>query len=872
MRAVSKKGDAFITEGVLDYTTLDIVPGSQSLEQVLAPIATEWEAWEDYAIARRTQELLDRTDRGGHRAGELMLESTGLTREALDGYVAQRDATSPHFRAALDAYQTWNQGLLTYLKDAQVLSPEGYDAIVRLNQAHVSFQRLMESEARAGAATGQTVGNVPQGVHAIRGSGRPIISPIASAIKMAYLITNLAERATVGRALIDLAKALEGGGRWAEKRPVAMTPTSFTLGEIAKTLEAHGIDVPPDVQDELATIFRPDRQAKGESSLTIWRNGERETWDVDPFLHTAMLGLDGRLLKPLETFIRYTIGWFTTAKRLAVVLSPEFMARNTIKDQTTLMAQTGHAPFVGFIRSFLEAARQGPLYKEWERAGGAQANIASLDFPGLQKRRAAVLKGQTRLGRTLTHPWEILKILSALSEEPTRIDVYRSRMAAPLPEDVNARARKLRAAHESRESTLDFQRKGSITGALRLSTAFLGPSIQGPDKMVRTLRDHPGRALLAGAIIMTASLLFRLAIELWDTEPYTEPDGQTSTAKQIYDRLPQWQRDTFSIVITRGANNAPHVWRLMKGFDWGWLFGTLFERTVLDPIFQKHPAVASALGESAGRSIGFNVIPDALLPVLENAMNWSMYRDRPIVSQGLGDLLPAYQYTEYTSDTAKRLGRLRNYPPVKIDHLLEIGNLARSGIQAADALQRAVAGHPRPEPPTPTAADRIGVRAFAVRYPASDAVPVQQVYDFYAKAHAAASTLAAVGVTKSQTPSKMPPRLGTEDQPAIVQDIAQAHTVELILEPVVTKLIHQFALRERLKTMVRQDALPDDAKQSLAQSGFSGTLTPDDKRAIIDRLTMVTIREAEVFMQAVDDVRARLAGATPLALPKASGE
>ena len=58
---------------------------------------------------------------------------------------------------------------------------------------------------------------------------------------------------------------------------------------------------------------------------------------------------------------------------------------------------------------------------------------------------------------------------------------------------------------------------------------------------------------------------------------------------------------------------------------------------------------------------GFYPIPTAVRPFIENAMNYSFFRDAPVVPKSLDkNLSNKFYYTEYTSETFKLVSELLN--------------------------------------------------------------------------------------------------------------------------------------------------------------------------------------------------------------------
>lgn len=843
MKAVSGRGDAFVRDGVLDFNSGGIVPGSKSLTEILAPIAKQSKEWEHYALWKRGVSLLGRYDQKGRAAGSALLRQVGADSSTVRDAITKAEADNPHFKTALDEYQAWNDGLLKYLVDAGALSADGRDAIRKANPFYVPFMRDFEAEGNTRGGTGRTFGNTPEAVRAIKGSGRQIMAPIEMMVRQAYAMTNLAERAAVGREIVNLAGSMEGGGRWVTEPKKRMKPTSFELSEIARSLEDAGLIEgyqPATGEAELpngdlvdldvaATIFRPDQRPRAsDREISVWQNGKRQTWQIaDDDLYRAMQSLDKPQMGTVGRIISATLRPISTLKRALITLSPEFGVSNTVKDQFTAWAQNGHSPFYGWIKNAAHALGQDETWKDWQRSGGGFSTMGDLDFRALEKKRADVLSGKTRIGKIVTHPLQMLHLMSEVSEEPTRIAAFKYRMENPLAADASGRAKRTRAAVESREATTDFGRSGAAMGALRSVTAFLNPSLQGLDKFVRTAKESPLRVAGVGAVMAATSFGLRHAIE-------SDPEK-----KKIFSRVPMWQRNLFHIVITHHGDKPLSaddpttftVWKVPKPFEWGFVFHTLFERAVLDPLYAKHSAedVAKSVWGASSQMLGFNVIPDAALPFIENVANHSFFSDRPIVPRGLEDLPPEMQYTERTSAIAKKLGQVSGWSPLKWDHLLHLGTLSQYGIDGIGAVMRWTGQtDKRIEPATPTLADKAFFRRFVSRYPASDAQPVEDFYDFYGKSQEAVNGLKRYLRDRDEEGAKK-----FEASNPILRD--EPYAVNVLAE----KLAHRFALGRKQARQIR-----------------ASDMTPDEKRSQQDALYIEMIRQAEEFNAA----RAELKG------------
>jgi len=188
----------------------------------------------------------------------------------------------------------------------------------------------------------------------------------------------------------------------------------------------------------------------------------------------------------------------------------------------------------------------------------------------------------------------------------------------------------------------------------------------------------------------------------------------------------------------------------------GLIFGSGTERT-LDGFFRGRTDAARDFTRSMADvsvPIGF---PDAVVPIIEQFSNRSLFMNRTLVPSEMEKGLPEYQYTPYTTETSKALGQLIGaFPgireeklgqgplggvaraissPILLENYLRAwtGNLGMYGLQAADLGLRKSGVLPDPVMPTMTLADIPVVKAFVARYPSTSVESIQQFNDVYDK-------------------------------------------------------------------------------------------------------------------------------------------
>ena len=325
----------------------------------------------------------------------------------------------------------------------------------------------------------------------------------------------------------------------------------------------------------------------------------------------------------------------------------------------------------------------------------------------------------------------MLRIATEFFENATRLGEFQKAYNNAIKKGLSHKQAVERGGFESRNITIDFQKMGAKVGAWNAISAFFNARIQGYSKLYDTFKNPETRAkalYIAGASITLPSILLWIANH--DDERYKE--------------LPQWQKDLFWIIIT-GEGKDTTVWRIPKPFELGYVFGTLPEKA-LDFIQTKDPtAIKNFIKDLAfDNATSILPIPDIAKPLIEAWSNKSLFTKKPIVPRSLEGVLPEYQYTEYTSETSKILGKLIRQisgeysgisSPARIESTINnwTGTLGRTFVSVLDKALIASGVVDDPIKPTQTLADIPIIRAFIVRTPSAGSEYITTFYNKYDK-------------------------------------------------------------------------------------------------------------------------------------------
>lgn len=752
-------------EGKIEITGEGLRPILKDYEQTTVekntPVAEQ--DLKDYLIARRTIQDLQRPKYEGSEdfiATPEQVKQSQTRIPELQSKYGDNIGTFDQTATRLYGYQ---KRVLHTLVEGGNLSEQQYREIIKRNPNYVPFDRIMDDiEGVTGVPkTKQPFTGARAPIRKIKGSQREIHDPIESVIKNTYRIMDAAERNTVARTIIGLQRAFpeEITPVRIKMRPIKIDPKEIStiirtfrtqtrpiVEEVRETSRrtAAGEDVPvsgpmdklktvvkealvhrgmtePEAENYIrkieqqaaggkaptgetiertvrqiiretqqtiireqpieSTIFRPSPFKPKGNIVEYFEKGKRKYVEVTPNLYDAMSGLNETSSGLLINILSKPASWLRTG----ATMTPEFMIRNPIRDQQSALMQTsfGFVPFVDSGKAVADILGKTDVYYDWLRSGGAYSGFVELSRPQLEMAAKELVKGKSLLSRLniITDAQDI----SQIGEQATRLAVYKKAVAAgKVP---------IEAGFESREATVDFGRRGSRTKEVNKVIAFFNAGIQGVDKTARTFVTHPVSATAKGIALITIP---QLLLYLHNRQ---DPD---------YKEVPRWQKDLFFITKVPGTNVYA---RIPKGFLYGQIFGSIPER-FFEYLDTKDPSAFDRLLQSTYDALlptqgdpSSGLLATGIKPIIENITNYSFFRQAPILPEGVKELEPAEQYTRYTSETAKQVGKILGYSPAKIENLLQgyIGGTARYVTGAGDFLInkiREAAGKKVPVKPT----------------------------------------------------------------------------------------------------------------------------------------------------------------------------
>lgn len=510
------------------------------------------------------------------------------------------------------------------LYDAGVISKKRYKELQERWPNYIPMFRVFEDNEEV------DFGDSLKHMH---GSTRRIINPLDSIIRNTYDFVKKAERNKARQLLADLTRISD-------------------VGEYIEEVD--------------------NAKPNDKTTITFYENGERKYLQTDPDIVKAVNNM-GR--EESNWVLRLLHGPAKIARACFTTINPSFALRNLIRDSTdaSIYSKYGFKPW-DFVRGFLHAVHRDELFYEWLSSGAAQASAISLDRDYTQatlNQMSKTWKERLLSKEFLPAILEGMQMVGEYSEYGTRIAAYeraKKKLAGengPHPAAYDLAS----AALESRD-LMDFARGGRGSRYLNNVVVFANASIQGFDKFFRTFdfrKPYRKESMKALARLFLCGMLPALLL------------AGIHSGDDWWEELPDWQKET-NWILGKVGNT---IIRIPKGQDIGLRFFSNLIEKAMDRSKHKAGDYFRPVWDSLP-----DMIPTALLPIIEATANHSYFTGAPVVPK-YQEKLPAYlQFGNETSSFAKFVGKVIGVSPRKVEHVLfgYTGNMGKGLLGVYDTI------------------------------------------------------------------------------------------------------------------------------------------------------------------------------------------
>jgi len=503
---------------------------------------------------------------------------------------------------------TYQRQLLEYARDGGFITAEAFTAMTEANKNYVTFARELLQDGKPVVAEGSV-----NPFKKIEGSKLRVYPPLEQMIKNTNTIVNAVERNQVKLNFIDMVA-----------KSKAKDPSTF---QFFNKVNPKTTNVPK------------------EELLTFRKDGKLETWNVGKDLVNAFKTLDQQGSNMLMNYL----GAPARTLRAGAILIPDFAVPNFFRDtmQASFLNKVGFVPIQDSIIGAFNIITKGnnkktmEMYKKYVKSGGMQSTLLAVDKPNIFDGKVydILAKGPVRnADRGVLAPF---KALTRLSEEMTRFRIFEKTYKKSIEKGLTEKQALERGGFEAR-NLLDYAKRGSLGQNINRLVPFWNARVQGLTRLYEAFRDQPGRtSAMIGAYVAIPTIGFYMLN--YDDEDYKEE--------------PDWIKQNYYYYKINGKAQ-----RFPKPFEVGTLVSSVIEKT-LDWVRTNEPQEFGKFAKDFffNNAKGFYPIPTAIRPLAENAMNYSFFRDAPVVPKSLDKNLPnKFYYTEYTSETFKLISKTIN--------------------------------------------------------------------------------------------------------------------------------------------------------------------------------------------------------------------
>lgn len=699
----------------IEIATLDggLNNKGKSFNQIMKPIAESKQSYAEFNNYKISKRVLELQERGIDHGFDIQAAKEVVNNKKL---INKYEKISKE----LDTYQ---KEVLEYVKDRGLISQSAFEAMLEANKNYVPFARIIEAQK---GETGYT-SSVSNPLKRIKGAkGLDTFDPIETIYKNTFHLIKLAER---NAALIEFVNFIEKNKEAfpdINKKQGKAKKINIERKELEKILDDTSPNFISDKAIENFQIFRREFLFPDETSVGVYRNGKFEVWEVGKELAEAMKDFDPRQMSMTNKILSKPASWL----RAGATLSPDFVIANIARDtlSATIFSKSGFVPIWSSLEGLgtLILGKTGlskkseAIYQKWIRSGGMQSTLVSLDRKVYDKPAFDILN-QGPIRNKLKNPMEMLRVISELSENMTRIAEFKKSYNKAKKLGLSEREAIERGGFESRDITIDYAKMGTKIRGLNQIVAFYNARLQGYAKIYDAFAKRPGRTsmLITGGIILPS-------VYLW----FANRDDER------VQRLDEWVKDHYWIIATKDT-----LYKIPKPFEPGVVFGTGVEQ-FLDFWSKEDPDDFGRFTKDFLWSNVKNVmpIPQYALPIGEAIFNYSLFKDVPLVPYYMDKNLPSkYQYTNYTSETAKLISKTINSVVgdyTKLDNPIFIDNFIKQwtggiGGYIVREVDRALIKYgviDDPIKPTDNLTRIPFVRAFDLRDPSGSS---EYITDFY---------------------------------------------------------------------------------------------------------------------------------------------
>jgi hypothetical protein len=422
-----------------------------------------------------------------------------------------------------------------------------------------------------------------------------------------------------------------------------------------------------------------------QRTLPVFEKGVKELYTIDPAAARQLSGVADLELKAIAD-------WALLPSRVlrggATGLNPAFAVPNFIRDQisSSIISKNvfaTHNPLV-FLSGIKEAIVKPTAKATVGRIPGAEkvagklwepsetyklwlsrnANITRADLS--RNLKQASRQSMEDLGvknESFLRKYE--NVISA-GEKATRYQNFLGTYKKALKRNKNPEEAVALANRAARDNSVNFSNRGEVATFMKIFNPFFNASVQGSRTLARAIKERP----VATSLKIGTTLLAPVTAATY----YNLSDADRAA---VYANIPDYERESNLIMVLGGGRGYIKI-PLPPGMR-------EFANPVRDFVESEYLGDRQSLLETAkdilidpfspigttGNEVISNLVPQAVRPAVEVAMNKELYSGREIIPENLKDLKPEEQTFDSTPQIYRDIGKILGISPLQVRKVIQ---------------------------------------------------------------------------------------------------------------------------------------------------------------------------------------------------------
>ena len=674
-RLASGKTDKVVSklsDGYIDEKGNKLNPRLSGIGDILGNDSERWNDLRAYLVAQRDLEYKAKTLKTGLRTAD----SIAVVKQFKNDTSIQE--------ASKLIYDTLN-GVMQYAVNNGLVSQETAERLKQSNAFYVPMQRVLENR---GNQVGRK-GAVADIIKRRTGSELDIKDVLENIIVNTSNIIQQVENNNVLKALYKQGKESGVKGTIYDVIDTPMTKIGTQTLEIwEKELQKQGVNTKNLDLEKTIDIFAPNKKIDVQNLITsfIDDNGKRVYLQFDKDakdLYYSIMNMDKKFMSnvlKINSKLNMPLRYGATMANLG------FAIPNMISDtaQASIFSNAGFIPVVDnalgvldimatkskSVRNFLNsvapeyAKRINKLYALYQQSGATNSTRLSQYRESSQNLMSNVYGTKSKvLGikekyKPLKRLLDLLTYIPEISEQSTRFRVFEKNYDYYKKKGTAEMDARILAALESRDATQDFGRTGNLTREINQLIPFSAARVGSAYTFAEKMKANPKQVTMRLAILTAMAMAIKsMGYDDDEIEELNQRKKDDNFVFRVGDKIVTIKKPQG--ILRSIVNFAEYIQDLATDHIEEGKEGDRLSKWLNNAIMDNMPA---------DEVTGF--VPNAVAPIIENAINKDFYYNTDIVKSYDLDLPDSEQYYDYNSQLAIWLGKIFNYSPAKIDNLI----------------------------------------------------------------------------------------------------------------------------------------------------------------------------------------------------------